>query len=77
MPVASTPKFSVAGVTAMRPGVRLMPLTALVELPPVLVNTTLLVHVPVITVRKLHDDIGGRETGQAETAVGHHGKRET
>ena len=46
--MTSAPKFSVAGVIAMLPGVSAVPLTALVERPAVLVNTTLLVHVPVV-----------------------------
>ena len=45
-PVATVPKFKLAGVTASWAGVRPEPVTVLVELPPLLVKATRLEKLP-------------------------------
>src|SRR2546422_1954371 len=46
VPVAITPKSKLARVTAICPPLTPVPLTALVEVPPLLANTTLVLNVP-------------------------------
>src|SRR2546425_2944587 len=49
VPVAITPKSRLAGFTAIWPPVTPLPLTALVEAPPLLANTTLVLNAPAAT----------------------------
>src|SRR5439155_12068277 len=51
--VATVPKSRLAGLTAIWPVVRPTPVTRLVDAPPVLLNTTLLLNVPAATGLKL------------------------
>src|SRR5207247_8634930 len=53
VPVAIVPKFNAVGLTPICPGARPAPVTRLVELPPLLLNTTLLLNAPTATGRKL------------------------
>ena len=53
VPVAIVPKSSEAGLTAMWPADTPVPVTALVEPPPLLLNTTLLLNAPTLVGMKL------------------------
>src|SRR5437870_2612379 len=57
VPVASVPKLRATGLTPMLPGVRPVPVRVLVEMPPLLVNTTLVANVPAAVGRKLANTV--------------------
>src|SRR5437868_10790518 len=53
LPTATVPKFRVAGETESCPGVKALPVTKLVLLPPLLVKTTALLKLPALVGAKL------------------------